>query len=128
MPTDKPQTSAAEIHSAIDRALEQFEVFHNQVLVAIWLRSEKTAGGLILPDSVRDEDKWQGKVGLVLKKGPMAFKSDSRNNFEGQDVAVDDWIMYRVSDGFPVDIANVHCRLIEDIHIKARVATPEIIW
>lgn len=128
MAVDKPQTTAEEIRASIGGALDKFEVFHNQVLLGIYMAPEKTKGGIIRPDSVKAEDRWQGKVGLVLQAGPLAFVNDNRNDFRGQGVAMDDWILFRVSDGFPLDINGVHCRLIEDIHIKGRVTAPEIIW
>ena len=54
--------------------LSSVEIFNNQILVAIYIRPEKTSGGIILANQTRDEDKWQGKMGLVLKKGPSAWE------------------------------------------------------
>ena len=61
-----------ELRSAVGD-LSGVEVFNTQVLVAVYIRPEKTSGGIIRPDSVREEDKYQGKVGLLLKKGRTAF-------------------------------------------------------
>ena len=61
--------------------ISNFNVFHNQVLIAIYIRPEMTAGGIIITNKTRDEDKWQGKVGLVLKKGPSAFVDESNQWF-----------------------------------------------
>lgn len=124
----KTQSTEDEIRAAIGSALEAFQPFHNQILVGIYIRPAVTSGGVILTDKSIDEDKWQGKAGLVLAVGPMAFKDDARNSFEGQGVCVGDWIIYRVSDGFSIDINGVHCRLIEDVHVKARVSAPSIVW
>ena len=63
--------------------LSSVEIFNNQILVAIYIRPEKTSGGVLLPNQTRDEDKWQGKMGLVLKKGPSAFVDESQNWFNG---------------------------------------------
>lgn len=134
MAIDKPQSSAEEILAGMGDVLTNFEVFHNQILVGIFMRGavKKLAGGgvLYVPDKTAGEDQWQGKVGLVLKTGPMAFKNDARNDFGGQSVAEGQWLVYRVSDGFPIDINGVHCRLLEDVHIKGRIADPtiDIIW
>lgn len=125
---DKPQTTANEIIAGLDDALTSFEPFHNQILIGIWMRPEKTAGGIIMPDKVLEEDRWQGKVGIVLKKGPLAFVDDSRNDFAGQNIEVGDWVIFRVSDGFAIDVNGVHCRMVEDIHIRGRVTSPNIIW
>lgn len=127
MAKNKPQATAAEIRESIGD-LSGVSVMHNQILIGIWMRPEKTAGGIFLTDKTIDEDKWQGKVGLVLKKGPMAFVSEGNTDFHGQDVQEGDWVIYRVSDGFSIDIRETHCRLLEDVHIKAIVVDPSIIY
>lgn len=124
----KPQTSAADILASIGDALDKITVFHNQLLVGVYIRSNVTAGGVHLPDSAVDEDKWQGKVGLVLKVGQAAFKNDARNDFGGLSVKQGEWAMFRVSDAPALSINGVHCRLVEDINVRGVVETPEIIW
>src|SRR4029077_8572724 len=84
--------------------LDNIDVFFNSVLVATHVRPEKTPGGIIRPDRNKDEDVYQDKVGMVLKKGPMAFADDDEIEFKGQDVSPDDWIVYRVGDGFDLTI------------------------
>lgn len=127
MAKQKPQSTAAEINESVGD-LSQITVMHNQILIGIWMRPEVTAGGIFLTPKTIDEDKWQGKVGVVLKKGPMAFVSDGTTDFHGQHVKEGDWVIYRVSDGFSIDIRETHCRLLEDVHIKAVVADPTIIY
>lgn len=127
MAANKPQASKGEIEASIGN-IEDITIYHNQILVGIYMAPERTAGGIIRPDRTRDEDKWQGKVGLVLKKGPLAFQDDRTNSFAGQDVSAGDWIVYRVSDGFPIDINGVHCRIMEDTHVKAAVPAPELVY
>ena len=51
--------------------ISNVELFHNQVLLATYLRPTKTKSGLILTDSHVDEDKYQSKVGLLVKRGPL---------------------------------------------------------
>lgn len=126
MALNKPQSTKAEILVSIGD-LSRVEIMHNQILVGIYMRSEKV-GNIFLPDQTRDEDRWQGKVGLVLKKGPQAFQSDGSTDFAGQNVEEGDWLLYRISDGFAIDINGTHCRLLEDIHIKGRVSDPSVIY
>ena len=116
--------------------IDKFEVFHNLVLVGTYARSDKLKSGLILGgDRTRAEDRFQGKIGLVLKVGPMAFQDDAVNKFGGVTVKPGDWVMYRTSDAqefFFVDedkpLDGASARLIEDSHIKARVADPALIF
>src|SRR5262245_29248228 len=99
--------------------MTKVKVFFNYVLVANYVRPVKTSGGIIRPDTNIDEDAFQGKVGLVLKKGPSAFVSDAEATFDvSEDVEVDDWVVYRVGDGFQVTIRGVACRMLPDRAIK----------
>src|SRR4051812_25823312 len=98
--------------------IDHIDVLHNCVLVATYIRPVKTAGGIMLPDQVLKEDEYQGKVGLVLKKGPLAFEDDAINKFGGSDVSEDEWVAYRMSDGWQLKVNGVHCRVLEDVHIK----------
>ena len=124
--------------------IDKFEVFHNLVLVGTYVRSSIkkiiTADGTTVDfqmggDRTRAEDRFQGKIGLVLKVGPMAFQDDAVNKFGGVTVKPGDWVMYRTSDAqefFFVDedkpLDGASARLIEDSHIKARVADPALIF
>lgn len=102
------------------------EVFHNQVLCAIYLAPEKTAGGIIRPDSNRDEDKHQGKVALIVKMGPKAFAPDEK--WSWPEMNVGDWVYYRVSDGWSLTVNRVLCRILHDDDIRGRVQDPDQVW
>jgi len=107
------------------------EVCHNQVLVAIYMRPEQTKGKIILTDATREEDRYQGKVGLILKCGPKAFDDPTGVWQWPQDLGVDDWVYFRVSDGWGVTVnANREnlCRMLDDIHIRGRIENPDDIW
>lgn len=104
------------------------EIFNNQILVAIYIRPEKTVGGIILTNTIRDEDKWQGKIGLVIKKGPSAFVDDSKNWFNGVTVDVNDWVIFRPSDGWGLTVNGIMCRLLDDTVIRGRVSHPDQVF
>ena len=108
--------------------ISNVEVFNNQVLVAIYIRPEQTKGGILLTNNIRDEDKWQGKIGLVLKKGPSAFVDDSKNWFNGIDVEINDWVVFRPSDGWGLTVNGNMCRLLDDTVIRGRVTHPDTIF
>ena len=121
----------------LDKAgdLTNVEVFGSDILVALYLRPQKTKSGIILADSTRDEDKWQGKAGLILKLGPTAYVDEDGNKF--RDINVGDWVVFRPSDGWPVTLnaANsviskdaIPCRVVNDIHIRLRVSSPDSIY
>ena len=116
--------------------LSGVEVFGGDVLAAIYKRPEKTRSGIILADTTRDEDRFQGKVFLVLKLGPTAYLDDEGNKF--RDIKEGDWVVARASDGWACTLnsangvttrdAAIDCRVITDINIRLRVASPDSIY
>lgn len=108
--------------------ISNVEVFNNQLLVAVYIRPEKTKSGLLLPGQTRDEDKFQSKVGLVLKKGPSAFQDTSGEWFQGIDIDVNEWIIMRSSDGWSITVNGILCRMIDDMNVRGRVDHPDRVW
>lgn len=106
----------------------KIEVFNMQVLVAVYIRPEKTKGGLFLSDKARDEDRYQSKVGLILKKGPTAFVDKDGEWFSGLDIKEGDWIVFRPSDGWNVTVNGTLCRMLDDVSVRARIAHPDQVW
>ena len=108
--------------------LKKVEIFNNQVLVAVYVRPEKTKGGIILTDKTKDEDRWQGKVGLVLKVGPMVGDEKSREWSGNEPIREGEWVVIRPSDGWQHTLNECDCRMVRDTDIKMRVASPDVIW
>lgn len=107
------------------------------VLVCVYERPHKTKSGLILTDKVRQEDRYQGKVGLVLSLGPLAFVDDDKHQFGDGKPKAGDWVMFRVGDTFGFEIGNTNygetgnsrlCRLVEDVKIEAILDQPDIVF
>lgn len=108
--------------------LENFEIFGTQILLGIYERPEKTKSGLFLSDQTRQEDRYQGKAALVLKKGPKAFVSDHNYDFGGQNVEVGDWVAVFVSDGRQIVIRKQLARIIEDQYVRLKIPAPDVIF
>jgi co-chaperonin GroES (HSP10) len=120
---------AADPREELKRAvgdLSDINIFNNYLLCAVYRRPEKLASGLHLPDTVRKEDDYQGKVVLVLKKGPLAFVDDDSTRFAGQDVNVGDWVVVRSSDGWKLNINGQLCHMIQDIQVRMTIPEPDI--
>jgi len=111
---------------------DNIQAFHNWVITATYFLPDsfdvQGGGKLYLPDKVHDEALWQGKVGLVVAKGPLAFKNDEHVDFQGQDVAIGDWVMYDIMEGRQFTIERLHCRRLKDTQIVARVKDPRLIY
>lgn len=100
-----------------------------QVLVGTYVRPKATKGGILLTDKIREEDLYQGKVGLVLKVAPGAFVDGelADTKFNGFKAKVGDWVFYRGADGFSLSISGQHCRILEDVHVRGRLPNPDMV-
>jgi hypothetical protein len=107
--------------------ISNIELFHNQVLLAVYLRPEKTKSGLILTADHLDEDRYQSKVGMLIKRGPLAFEQDG-NWFTGMTFNDLDWLIFRPSDGWSITVNGVLCRIFDDISIKGRAPHPDSVY
>ena len=127
----------APMHHAVDPRkaiideigdISSVELFNNQLLLATYKRPEKTKSGIILTDSNRAEDRFQSKVGLLLKIGPSAFEDNAEGWFKGETFNLEDWLVHRPSDGWSINIHGVDCRILVDTQIKGRVKDPDEVW
>ena len=108
--------------------ISNIEIFNNQILVAVYIRPEKTKSGIMLPGQTRDDDKYQSKVGLVLKKGATAFLDDTESWFKDITIDQGDWVVFKPSDGWAIVVNNVMCRMIDDTLVRGRVQHPDNVW
>lgn len=135
----------AKLTADLAPVVQGIHLLRNRVLVASFIRPEKTSGGIIRPDAVREEDKWQGKAGLILAVGPSAFDfeevRDHAKELGSYDTAskfhnipeVGDWVFFRGSDTWDSGLqvapgVGAHCRFIFDDAIIGRIADPATIW
>ena len=107
--------------------LNGVEVIGDMVLVGIYIRPEKTAGGIIRPTINKQEDVWQGKVGLVLKLGPSAFRDPEDGKLFEQRADLGEWCVFKVGDGWSVNINDYPCRLVRDTSIRLKVKDPNVV-
>lgn len=108
--------------------LSSVEIFNNQVLVAVYIRPQKTKSGIYLSDKTVDEDRFQSKVGLIVKKGDTAFKDPDEVWFKGLEFGLNEWVVFRPSDGWSITVNGVLCRIIDDINVRGRIDNPDRVW
>ena len=116
------------IFDAVKDDLPKLNIYGNRVLVATAPHMERSKGGIIFTDKVKEENRYQGKVGLVLKLGPSAFKYDGSYEWEGDKPVIGSWVFYRTPDSWECGIAGVSCRFIRDSYVIGEVAEPNMIW
>jgi co-chaperonin GroES (HSP10) len=128
--TEDPKQALFKRMGEIPAELVQF----SRILVAIYQPPvvEKTAGGIILTDTMKKDDLreyyWQGKVGLIVAKGPQAYVDDDHTKFHGASNEVGDWVWFRPSDGMACEVNEVFCRLMSERDIIGKVPHPDCIW
>lgn len=117
--------------------ISEFLIAQNEILVATYLRPEKTQGGIVLPRSNLAEDIFQSKVGLVVKIGDACeFQRTNPNTGRkyGVAIALGDWIVLKPSDNWALEVRGsdrteyIHCRLVYDDHIRTVVSDPGSVW
>lgn len=112
--------------------MSQITLAGARVLVGTYISPAVTPGGIIKPDRTLMEDRFQGKIGLILAMGPLAFVDDDNVRFGGFKAEVDDWVIYRPSDGFEFfsvkDGSGVSCRILHDQTIIGKVTDPAVIY
>lgn len=103
-------------------------ILHSQVLTMTFIASARRSSGIIVPQTSRAEDRFQGKIGLVVAMGPGAFKDDVLAQFHGKKLNVGDWVLTRASDGWEIFYNGCTLRVFEDVNIKAIIADPTVYW
>ena len=119
---------AESLLDELDGRQDAIKPLGSGVLVAVYVRPNKTKGGILLTDKSQDEDKFQGKVGLVLKLGPIAFVDDDTHRF-GEDIPQPgDWVVYNVGETFAFNMGDVRCRIVEDVAVRAITSRPDMVY
>ena len=98
--------------------LSGHEICFDLILMGTYVREEITGGGIILPTEVLQEDEWQSKTGLVLKKGP-----DS-----GDSPEIGEWAVYSIKDGWAISVNGYPCRLVPCDLVRMVTTNPEMIF
>lgn len=125
-----PAEFKKKIHALLDPHLTNYRVGGSDLLVAIYIPPEMTAGGIIKIQKSQQENIFQGKVGLVLQLGPIAFKRDRFNcTWDGITAKADDWVVFRFANtSLDMYLGGVAVQHIDHEHIRAVVDDPTAIY
>jgi hypothetical protein len=108
--------------------LSKVKVAADLVLLGTYIRNEKTSGGIIRPLDTLKEDEYQGKVGLVLKTGPLAYADWEEGDAQGQTAELHTWVVYSIKDAWPVQINGTACRFIPYDKIRMQIPDPSMVF
>ena len=94
-----------------------------RLLIATLKVSEKTAGGVHLPDKLKDAEQTASILGLVLKVGPEAYSDPSRFP-SGPYCKEGDFVIFRSYSGTRFKIEEQEFRIINDDTVEGVVDDP----
>lgn len=115
--------------------INDIQLFPTDVIVAHYER--KTVGGsgrILAAPSTQKEDRYQGKVGLVVRVGTEAFNNAPDAQFFGFRADVGDWAVYRHNDGREMGLCvpgtsdTVLIKVLKDGEIFMTVPRPDRVW
>lgn len=78
-------------------------------------------------DKTTDEAMYQGRVGLLIAKGSLAWvgkEDDPRFAFGGTTYEIGDWVCFDRGGRQQIAINRVHCRVMKDIDVWASTEDP----
>lgn len=94
-----------------------------RLLIAVPKVSDKTAGGVIMPDDIKTREETASILGLVLKVGSDAYADASRFP-TGAWCKEGDYVVFRSYSGTRFKIGDEEFRLINDDTVEAVVDDP----
>lgn len=115
------EITAAE--SAKRKAKQLPEPSGYRILIALPEVKQKTDGGIIRPDELRQKEQQASTLGFVLKMGPDCY-ADKERFPNGPWCKEGDWVLIRAYAGSKVKIHGKEFRLINDDTVEAVVEDP----
>jgi len=102
-------------------------VFGNSILILPFKMKEKTKGGILLPDSTRDDMAYLTTVGQVVALGDLAYH-DMEKFPKGPWCKKGTWVVFARYAGSRIKIDGGEVRLLNDDEVLATVENPEDIF
>ena len=97
-----------------------------RLLILPYQGKKQTAGGIIVPDEIRDHEALATVCGYVLRVGPLAYQ-DSNKFGEGSDpwCKEKDWVIFGRYAGSRFKIEGGEVRILNDDEIIGRIKHPD---
>jgi chaperonin GroES len=94
-----------------------------RILIALPEISEKTAGGVYMPDNLRSAEETASIIGFVVKLGPAAYGDASRFP-DGPWCKEGDFVLFRSYSGTRFKVHGKEFRIINDDTVEGVVNDP----
>ena len=95
-----------------------------RILIIPYYPSEKTKGGLYVPDQVREKEAFATVAAYVVKLGPDAYK-DSQKFPTGAWCSEKEWVLIGRYAGNRFKVEGLEVRIINDDNIIATILDPK---
>lgn len=102
--------------------ISEVEILGENLLVATYIRPEKTDGGIIRAKDSIKEDEYQGNAGLVLKLWVAILEEVEPSGL------LHKWVLFGYNDGLKLHHNKVHCRIIHIDRIRAIIPDPKRVF
>lgn len=127
--TTDPRKALQDRVGIVPEGVVQF----SRILVAIYQPPEiDRVGSILVTQKIKKEDLnenlWQGKVGLIVAKGPQAYVDDEATKFHGTCNEVGDWVWFQPSHGVGCNVNEVFCRILNERDIIGTIPHPDYVW
>ena len=93
------------------------------ILIRLYTTPKKTTGGLIIPDTMHDNQKYHGITGLVIKIAPGAYK-DERYKDTGPACKVGDWVVIARHSGIRMEYEGLPIFVVKEDAIELLIDDP----
>lgn len=117
---------SAELKKVINEKMPNLPKLKSyECLLLLYLNEEKTKGGIILPDSIKDSDKINSSCGMLIKTGELAYNDETRFP-NGAWAKIGDWVLFpRGEISARIMIDSKVFLLVNDDRAKTIVDNPE---
>lgn len=95
-----------------------------RILILPYQGRAKTAGGIFIPDEVKERSTISTQVGYVLKMGPLCYKDPDKFP-SGAWCQEKQWVMFARYAGSRFQIDGGEVRILNDDEILATIMDPE---
>lgn len=96
------------------------DIYRNEVLLVTAPNRTKSKGGILYVPKTQQEQRFQGKIGLIVGLGEIAFKDEELWPNEETRPVIGTWVFFRNADTNECSIGGYSCRFILDDKIRGR--------
>lgn len=126
---------AVAIRLRVAEHLDNLRIGGEDVLVGVWQppKESRTKGGIIIADKTRDEYQFQGVTGLVLKMGPLAYKTERTRSWfvdgdgEADPPKIGDWVSFNFKQGEAFLLVDQPCRIVGCQYVLMVIPRPDLV-